>query len=189
MKTTIKSILIGMLLASGVTVAKAELPILKPYAGLDYMFIDTVRYGGEANLGAVRGKLGAELNPYLALEGTAGTGVVSDRDDKYNSDWKLTEIWGLYVRGILPLHERIKVYGLLGITRTEFEIIWVEGEETDNYHTTGYSYGLGVEALPLENLSVVLEFSSLIDELEITGSREEGEPELSAITIGAKYYF
>lgn len=189
MKTTMKLILIGVLLASGVTVAKAELQNFRPYGGLDYMFMDTVRYGGEANLGAVRGKLGAELNPYLALEGTAGTGVVSDHDDIYNSDWKLTEIWGLYVRGILPLHERVKLYGLFGITRIEFEIDWLGNGEIDHYATSGYSYGFGVEAFPLENLSVVLEFVSLIDELEITGSREEGEPEISAITLGAKYYF
>ena len=185
MNTTIKSILIGMLLASGVTVAKAELPNFRPYGGLDYMFLDVVREGGKANLGAVRGKLGAELNPYLALEGHAGTGVVSDRDDRYNEELKLTEIWGIYVRGILPLHERVKFYGLFGITRTEFE-----GEiQPYHYTTSGYSYGLGVEAFPLENFSVVLEFVSLIDELEITGSREEGEPEITAITLGAKYYF
>ena len=46
-----------------------------------------------------------------------------------------------------------------------------------------------MEAFPLVNLSVVLEFASLIDELEITGSRDEDEPEITAITLGAKYYF
>ena len=192
MKTTTKSILIGMLLASGVIVANAELPNLRPDGGLDYMFMDILNeYGGEANLGAVRGKLGAELNPYLALEGHVGTGVVSDHDDRFDDEWKLTEMWGIYVRGILPLHERVKVYGLFGITRTEFENTRTDnGLELDvNYHTAGYSYGLGIEAFPLEKLSVVVEFVSLIDELEITGSRDEKWPEISGISVGAKYYF
>lgn len=189
MKTIIKSILIVMLLASVVTVANAELPNYRPYGGLDYMFIDTVNYGGEANLGAVRGKLGAELNPYLALEGSVGTGVVSDHDDRFNDKLKLTQIWGLYIRGILPLHDRIKVYGLFGITRTEFEGTPADTGQTGSYHTAGYSYGLGFEVFPLDNLAIVAEFASLIDELEISGSREEGELEISAITLGAKYYF
>jgi opacity protein-like surface antigen len=190
MKAIIKTILIGILLATGVTVAKAELPNFRPYGGLDYMFLGLVPYeSDEANLGAIRGKLGAELNPYLALEGYAGTGVISDDDvDEFISKLKLTEIWGIYVRGILPLHERVKLYGLLGITRAEFEID-LASSRREHYATSGYSYGLGVEVFPLENLSVVLEFVSLIDELEISGSREDGEPEITAITLGAKYYF
>jgi len=192
MKTKMQLVLFGMLLVLGLTNVKAELPNFRPYGGLDYMFIDTVLYGGEATLGAVRGKLGAELNPYLALEASAGTGVVSDHSNKYsNPNWELEEIWGIYVRGILPLHERVKLYGLFGITRMEFKVDWNYGEvmTVDNYATSGYSYGFGVEAFPLDNLSLVVEFVSLIDELEITDSRDENNSEISAITLGAKYYF
>ncbi|VGO11854.1 hypothetical protein PDESU_00401 [Pontiella desulfatans] len=185
----LKIILIGMMVIPGVTVAKVELPDFRPYGGLDYMFIDTVNYGGEANLGAVRGKLGAELNPYLALEGSVGTGVISDHDDRFNDKLKLTQIWGLYIRGILPLHDRIKVYGLLGVTRTEFEGTPADTGQTQSYHTAGYSYGLGFEVFPLDNLAIIVEFASLIDELEISGSRDENELEISGISIGAKYYF
>jgi len=190
MKTKMQLVLFGMLLVLGLTNVKAELPNFRPYGGLDYMFLGVVQHeSNKANLAAIRGKLGAELNPYLALECHAGTGVSSDDDvDEFISELKLKELWGLYVRGIFPLHERVKLYGLFGITRTEFEIE-LGNSRTEDYATSGYSYGFGIEAFPLENLSVALEFASLIDELELTGSREEDEPEISAITLGAKYYF
>lgn len=75
----------------------------------------------------------------------------------------------------------------VGVTRTEFKFT-IDGEEAI-CSVAGYSYGLGVEAFPLENLFVVVEFASLIDELTLTDKREEWDPKISGVSIGAKYYF
>jgi len=113
MKTLTKSFVIGLLLLSGSFCASAELENYRPYGGVDYMFMKSVAYGHEANLGVARVKLGAELNPYLALEGFAGAGLVSDDyfDGVNYVDLELEQIWGLSARGILALRDWLTVYG------------------------------------------------------------------------------
>lgn len=170
-----------------VAFAKAELPNFRPYVGLDYLYIDIINYGYESNIDGARVKLGAELNQYFALEGHIGAGFSSSDSDQNGIDWEIDKFWGLYARGILPLHERVKLYGLFGITTIELEPS-AAGQPL-SFNEAGYSYGLGVEFFPLDNLSIAMEFISLIDELSLTEKRDEGEPDVSAVALGAKYYF
>jgi opacity protein-like surface antigen len=183
-------IILAMLLM--VSYARSELPGLRPYGGFDYLNMDIMRSQRKASIDTGRFKLGAELNPYFALEVQAGTGFTSDREEDNSGDyveWELDKIWGLYARGILPLHNRIKIYALAGITRTDFKIDISTEPGSGHISYSGYSYGMGVEVLPIDNVSLVAEFVSLIDELELTGSRDEIEPEISGISLGIKYYF
>jgi opacity protein-like surface antigen len=101
------------------------------YTGLDYR-----APGLKVSPGMVRGLVGYEFTPNLAVEGMVGLGAGSDSDS--GTSLKLKNTVGVFGKVQAPITEDLKVYGRLGVARTSLQTNGVSDSDT------GLAYGAGV---------------------------------------------
>jgi opacity protein-like surface antigen len=106
------------------------------------------RNGLKASLAAIRGILGYELNPNLAIEGMVAFGM-GDSIVKINgqslSTFK-TEIdsaIGLYLKPKTKLNEQVELFGRVGFSRVKGTASLV-GYGSDTSSDSSFSYGAGL---------------------------------------------
>jgi len=102
-------------------------------------------YTEDAYTGAVQGRLGVELNRYLAVETEVGVGV-KDKDYEFlGQEGTLKHEWDAagYVVGKVPVGENFEVFARGGYGHTEMkrEIAGVTTDEGGDH----WSYGAGAE--------------------------------------------
>jgi hypothetical protein len=96
------------------------------YGNLGYTHYGAEAEGEELNLGAITGRVGSRLSPYLAVEGEGSIGV---RDEEETSGGVTTSL-GLnyqllgFVVGMLPISPEADLFARIGygVTDLEFEV-------------------------------------------------------------------
>jgi outer membrane immunogenic protein len=114
------------ILLAGVAVAMISAPALaqtqeapRGYGSLGYTYLD----GDKATTGAVTGRLGVDLNRYLALETEASVGVKKDDFTIAGIDGEVKQEWDAagYVVGKVPVSDRLELFARGGYGHTELK--------------------------------------------------------------------
>lgn len=118
---------------------------------------------------------GAQFNDYFAVEGHVGGG---GSDTKHDIETKLEYVVGAYAKGILPVANRFRLFGLAGFTevRADFSSDSFSGDEREG----GFSYGAGAEFDMAPNVSVGADYMRYLDKSDQT---------FNAASIGVRYRF
>ena len=171
----------------------------KWYVGLDGLGAQYETDSGKCNeLAAVVAKLGYDFNKYIGIEGRVGYGV-KDSDHIAGGTTEIKENYGLYLKPMLPLGEKVYLFGLLGYAKAKVESAW------DSSSTTGAlagtvdesspSFGLGLNYAINDRWSIVAEGVRLLHKVDGTfdvkngGTRSESDINLDTFGLGINYKF
>ncbi|WP_445156980.1 porin family protein [Halomonas sp. E14] len=122
------------------------------YFGGDAMFWDLDRdHGEDANSVGLRLRGGAQFNEFFAAEAHLGIG---GSDGPVELDYLV----GAYAKGILPLSQEFRLYGLVGVTEVDYDV------DREN----GFSYGAGAEFDVAPNLAVGADYMRYLDKSDHT---------------------
>ena len=97
---------------------------------------------------AIRGILGYELNPNLALEGMAAFGI-GDATFKIGGEslsgfkLKVDNIFGVYLKPKMKLNDAIEIFGRVGYARLKGTLTFT-GLGSESASDNGFSYGAGL---------------------------------------------
>jgi hypothetical protein len=94
--------------------------------------------GNEVRLGTLQGKLGWRLHRNFAVEGEAAFGV--DEDRAFLTEVSVSNQYGAYAVGYVPLAETIEVFGRVGYTQVQLDSTAVAAGDLSS---TGVGYGAG----------------------------------------------
>lgn len=108
-----------MIAAATAALSVAAIPVASQaqdvYGTIGYANVDT----GDANLGAIQGRLGYRFNPYVGVEGEAAFGVSGDTVGAVDID--LSHEVGAYVVGFVPVTPRADLFARVGYTSSRFD--------------------------------------------------------------------
>lgn len=109
------------------------------YGSLGYTYVD----GDAATTGAVTGRLGVNLNRYIAVETEASVGVKKDDVTIGGVDGRIKQNWDAagYVVGRYPISDKFDVFARGGYGHTELKQD-VAGAKTD-VGGDSWNYGVG----------------------------------------------
>lgn len=164
-RLTITAMTSALIATFAVTAAQAQQPmVMQPYIGADAMFweLDRDGFSSRDSIG-LRLNGGIQFNDYFAVETHLGTGG-SDGPAELDS------LAGIYAKGILPISQEFRVFGLLGGTEVDFDA----GNDSD------VSYGAGAEFDVAPNLAVGADYMRYLDTSEGT---------FDAASLGVRYRF
>lgn len=142
----------AMLLAAGAAQAQmARAGAGNVYGELGYSWLKVQESGISVNPGMVRGTLGFNVNPYLAVEGMLGFGAQKDSSNgnfggvPINVETDVRHMFGLYVKPKVMLGQNLELFGRLGYTDTRLRSsAAIPGfNTTDTSSGSDWSYGLG----------------------------------------------
>jgi opacity protein-like surface antigen len=177
MKHLVLSAMSAALLAAGsLSVAQAQPLYPQPYVGGDAMFwsLDPDRAPSWDGVG-LRLNGGVKFNDFFAVEGHLGTGG-SDTNQGVKAE--LDYVVGGYAKGILPLAEEFRLFGLAGFTEVKMSGRLGPFEVSDR--ESGFSYGAGAEFDVMPNLSVGADYMRYLDKSDFT---------FDAANVGVRYRF
>lgn len=165
--------------------------------GYTHLKISDDQGGSDARPGALRGFVGYDVHPNVAVEGMLALGVRDDRITEtvdttvgpvtVNGKIKLKNAIGLYVKPKMNVTEAIEIFGRLGYTRAKFEgsaSATIPGvgtvSATDDDSESGASIGFGANYRFSPNVYVGLDYMRYIKK---DGVKTDG------ITLGLGYRF
>lgn len=164
-RLTIAAVTSALLAAGMVTVAQAQ-QVSSPqlYLGGDAMFweLDN-KYGSDRDSVGLRLRGGAQFNEYLGVEAHLGTGGSDGRAE-------LDYLAGIYGKGILPVTDLFRFYGLAGFTKVDLDF------DSDS----DFSYGAGLEFDLTPQLSLGADYMRYLDESDYN---------FDAASVGLRYRF
>lgn len=145
--------------------SQARMPMYpRTYVGADAMFWDLdYDHGADGDSVGLRLNGGAQFSEYFGAEAHLGTGG-SD------GPTELEYLVGAYAKGILPVSEEFRLYGLAGFTEVDF----------DTDQESGFSYGGGAEFDIAPNLAVGADYMRYLDKSDYT---------FDAASVGVRYRF
>lgn len=134
--------------------------------------------------------LGSNINENMAIEGKLGLGILDDSISESGDSvsFKVENSIGAYVKGLAPLNESVKLYGLIGISRVSIEVsvdsssFGVSGSESMD--ETGLTYGFGMLVRVGQSAGLAIEYKSLFD-----GDMEEIDTSVTGFSIGYQSTF
>ncbi len=134
---------------------------------------------GQDRLGNVSFLAGYNYNEYIAVEGRYTT-TFSDED--------LVEMdgWSLFAKPQYPVSEDFSVYALLGFGGVTMDGVNGSGVDVDE---TGFQWGVGLNYLATENISVFVDYTSLANDMDGIYWNGALEVDADAITLGVNYLF
>lgn len=141
------------------------------YGELGYSWTQIRGDGFKASPGAVRGIIGYDLHPYVAVEGMVEGGTGTDTDNGVSA--KLKSSYGLFVK---PKYDigNTEVFGRLGVARTNLDL------STGDVSSNSFAYGVGVKYNVTQRVNVGLDYTRLADK---NGVKVDG------VTLGVGYRF
>ncbi|MEX0729211.1 MAG: porin family protein [Aquisalimonadaceae bacterium] len=166
---------VGRAVAAGLLLAAMSLPLHANenfYVGIDLhnWSLDPDGGSGWSDIG-IRGKLGAKIAQQVSLEGHLATGG-SDRAN--GTTLELDELYGLFVRGDIPISRYAGLYGLVGYSTLKVSAFG--GSDTDS----GVSFGVGGDFKVSNDTSLNIDWIRYIGETDY---------EYSALSLGARWLF
>jgi len=158
---------------------------LKPYTGIDYLFI---MYSSEdiyLSFHAIGVKYGTLITPNFAIEGRYATGVYGDTFNvpPYTyANFDINYICGIYGRLIAPVSNMLDIYAIAGHTWEGDEMSSLEfgTKYYSKFNEQDTSFGLGIEVNFTNRLTGSIEYMRLID---------KGDYDYSAMSGALKIYF
>lgn len=174
------------LLASFASGATAQDSVEGGYVGLNYAFVTYEEDGisDEFDLGALVGKAGVQVNPYVAAEFRAGFGAKDD-SASFNGaslELELDYMVGGYMLLGLPNESPVYPYAVIGATKGELtaSATGPGGSASASGSETDISYGLGANLSINKDFQVNGEYMQYID-------KDGGE--ISGVSIGFAVLF
>ena len=117
-----KSWLITACVAGAMSCAAPALAQIGPFNPTYYGTLGYNDFSGQgADLGAITGRLGARLSPYLGAEGEVSVGVGADRFNSANGSLgaHLNDQYAGYAVGYLPLKPNLDLFARVGYGHTD----------------------------------------------------------------------
>jgi hypothetical protein len=93
-----------------------------------------------SSLGSVDARVGTKLNRYFGVEGEAAFGT--NHDDTATGRYKLTNKWGAYGVGYLPVSPSFDLIGRVGVSDTDLKAPAAAGKLEQG---TALDYGVGAQ--------------------------------------------
>ncbi|MCE8028696.1 porin family protein [Halomonas daqingensis] len=159
------AVLTATAFASAAHAQQYQMPMYpQGYVGADAMFWDlNPDRGSSANSVGLRLNGGMKFNDYFAAEAHLGTG---GSDGPIELDYLV----GAYAKGILPLSQEFRLYGLAGFTEVDFDVD----------RESGFSYGAGAEFDVAPNLAIGADYMRYLDKSDYT---------FDAASVGVRFRF
>lgn len=135
--------------------AQQQQPAASPvYGELGYSQMQIHGNGFKADPGAIRGIIGYDLHPNLAVEGMLAAGVHHDSDN--GVDAKLKSSYGLFLK---PKYDigNTELFGRVGWARTNVNL------STGNVSSNDFAYGVGVKYNFTPKMNVGLDYTRYSD--------------------------
>jgi outer membrane autotransporter protein len=156
----------------GVAAHAQQAPAASPlYGELGYSWTQIHGNGFKATPGAVRGIIGYDLNPNVAVEGMLEGGTRDATDNGVTA--KLQSSYGLFVK---PKYDfgNTEVFARAGWARTNLDL------STGNVSSNDFAYGVGAKYNVTPRMNVGLDYTRLADK---NGVKVDG------VTLGLGYHF
>jgi len=134
------------------------------YFGGNISFLEYSEGGfEEASLTAVVGRLGTTFNENFSGEIRLGFGVGDDSVDVFGTDVdvELDNMFGVYVRGGIPVTDSFFPYAIVGYTRGEVTASALGYSESNS--ESDVSFGLGADINLSQNAIINMEYMSYFD--------------------------
>ncbi len=162
MKKCVNGLSILVLLAAGASVhAQTQKPVNPWYGELAYapVKIKQVDVTGSTAKN-LRGIVGYELHPHVALEGllSLGVGDASATVSGDPVDTRVDRVVGLYVKPKLAVSQDIELFARLGYARTKVTSTLTATGEAESESVSDVSYGLGASYRINERWSAVVDY-------------------------------
>ena len=173
-------------MASFASGAAAQGSLEGGYVGLNYAFVtyEDDGFSDDFDLGALVGKGGVQINPYLAAEFRAGFGVTDD-STSFNSaslDLELDYLVGGYMVLGLPNESPVYPYAVIGATKGELSASATGpgGSASASESESDISFGVGANLDLNKDFRINGEYMQYID-------KDGGE--ISGVSIGFAVLF
>jgi outer membrane autotransporter protein len=156
----------------GIAAHAQQAPAASPlYGELGYSWTQIHGNGFKATPGAVRGIIGYDLHPNLAVEGMLEGGTRDDADNGVSA--KLKSSYGVFVK---PKYDfgNTEVFARAGWARTNLNL------STGDVSSNNLAYGVGVKYNITPRMNVGLDYMRLADK---DGVKVDG------VTLGLGYHF
>lgn len=155
----------------GVAAHAQQAPVSPVYGELGYSWTQIQGNGFKVTPGAVRGIVGYDVHPNLAVEGMLEAGTGHDSDNGVSA--KLNSSYGLFVK---PKYDfgNAEVFARVGWARTSV------GLSTGDVTSNDFAYGAGVKYNVTPRVDVGLDYTRLADK---NGVKVDG------VTLGVGYRF
>ncbi len=194
---------------AGGDIAPVEEPVVVPepvvtdagfYLGLGYGWngieITDGTYADPAdeNFGAIMIDAGYKFNQYVAVEGRYWFGLGSSNDLGWRGLDSSVEAdsWGIYVKPMYPVTDAFDVYALLGYGGTDLSVedILAPGVTTD-FDASGFSWGIGASYAFTDNVSLFIDYTSIITDegIDLAGFALAEDLSVDNINFGVNYQF
>lgn len=142
------------------------------YGELGYTGLAYKAPGLKVNPGMVRGVVGYELTPQLAVEGVVG--LQGGSDTASGTTLRLDNMVGVFGKVQAPLTDALKVYGRLGVARTSLKANGVSDSDT------GLAYGAGITYDLSKTTYLNADYTQYLD---------RRDRKLEGFTVGVGYRF
>ncbi|MDE2607887.1 MAG: porin family protein [Burkholderiales bacterium] len=146
------------------------------YGELGYSWLNIKGNGADTDSGALRGILGYDLMPNLAIEGMVAGGTSSDSNQGVTM--KLHDSYGLFLKPKVDVGSNVELFGRLGWARSNVDVSCASG--CANTSGNDFAYGLGVNYKINQQLRVGLDYTHLMD---------RGGVKVDGVTLGVGYHF
>lgn len=145
------------------------------YGELGYSWNHIKGFGATTDSGSVRGIIGYDLHPNLAVEGMLAGGTSHDSDNGVSM--KLKNSYGVFVK---PKYDfgPVEVFGRLGWAHTKVDASCAAG--CSNASRNDFAYGVGAKYNINPRMSVGLDYTRLMD---------KGGVKVDGVTLGVGYRF
>jgi opacity protein-like surface antigen len=154
------SLMVVLCFCTGVFADKKDMYVAGQYhrGGLDFLGEYT------ANPSAVGVVFGAYVQDKIAMEIRYAMGINSDSiyDGYDDYEFSIKNATSFFIKGDLPLNEKVVLYGLVGFTKFKSDVKTggLAAEITDS----GLSYGVGIEGKLADKWAVNAEFVNYLNE-------------------------
>ena len=134
--------------------------------GLALVDYSEVGVSDEASLTAIYGRLGTNFNENFSGEIRVGLGLGSDTvfidPLGFDADIKLNNLFGVYVKGGVPISDALFPYVVLGYTSGEVEAsalgVSISSSESD------VSFGIGADLAISDSVTASIEYMNYLDQ-------------------------
>ena len=133
------------------------------YFGASVNFLDIGSDGDDVSINTLVGTLGKNVNENLSAEFRFGFGLSSDSVDVFGTevDIDLNNMYGVYLKGKLPMSDSFVPYAVIGYSRGELEAsaMGISASESES----DVSFGFGFDYKTSESFSVNFEYINYLD--------------------------
>lgn len=173
------AVLAAALVVMGAAQAQSKSPL---YGELGYTFTKVSSDGVDFNPGVLRGMLGYEVNPYLALEAMYGTSLSDDSTsiDGVTVKAEVERTYGFYIKPKYAIGSGVELFARLGYADSKVKLkvpsLGASASDSDN----DFSFGLGLNYAFSRNVYMSADYMSYYNK---DGVKADG------FTLGVGYKF